>query len=145
MMSGEVLLTIGFVIVAILLTIVVIGLLYLLIAYMKDRSERNKVQNNKEMQNQLLSYISENEEKEFDYAFVSRKLNLSYKEIYKYLSFLSDEDKIVAQQKYLRKPILLSDNDIENFYWKVFIRSDKHPASKLGTLYSQNDESETSL
>lgn len=145
MMSREVLLTIGFVIVVILLTIVVIGLLYLLIAYMKDRRERDEVQNNKEMQSQLLSYIRENEENEFDYAFVSRKLNLSNKEIYKYLSFLSDEDKIDAQQKYLRKPILLSDNDIENFYWKVYIRCDKHPVSKLGTLYSQNDESETSL
>lgn len=144
-MNGEVLLTIVFVIIVILLTIVVIGLLYLLITYMKERSERNKVQKNKEIQSQLLSYIRENEENEFDYAFVSRKLNLSYKEIYKYLSFLSDEDKIVAQQKYLRKPILLSDNDIENFYWKVYIRSDKYPVSKLGILYSQNNESESSL
>lgn len=144
-MNGEVLLTIVFVIIVILLTIVVIGLLYLLITYMKERSERNKVQKNKEIQSQLLSYIRENEENEFDYAFVSRKLNLSYKEIYKYLSFLSDEDKIVAQQKYLRKPILLSDNDIENFYWKVYIRSDKYPVSKLGILYSQNNESELSL
>lgn len=144
-MSGEVLLRTVFIIVGILLTIVVIGLLYLSIAYMKNRRERSKVKNNREMHNKLLSYIKENEDNEFDYAFVSRKLNLSYKEIYKYLNFLSEADEIVAQQKHLRKPILLSDNDIENFYWKVYIRSDKHPASKLGTLYSSNEESDIAL
>ncbi|SHN62818.1 hypothetical protein SAMN02745728_01305 [Desulfovibrio litoralis DSM 11393] len=84
------------------------------------------------IQAKILSYISEHNGEEFDYAFVSKHFNLSKKQIYKILLNLENEKKIVAKQHRLRKPILLFNNDYENYYWKVYIRSEAHPRSELG-------------
>ena len=91
-----------------------------------------------QIKNKLLEYIAEQEGKEFDYIDISNQLKLSHKQLFKLLGELKKEEKIVAYQKYLRKPILLSINDYTNFYWKVYIRSDKHPHSKLGTLRNKS-------
>ena len=95
-----------------------------------SKTEKDKIKKD------LLLYIEEHdhEDEEFDYIRVSNQLSLSYKQVFKLLTELCNEEKIVFQQKYLRKPIILSLNDSKNLYWKVHIRSKKHPKSRLGEL-----------
>jgi hypothetical protein len=82
----------------------------------------------------MLVFISEHEGEEFDFEGVSNTWKLSKKQVYSLLLELMDEKSIIAHQKHLRKPILISPSDYENFFWKVFIRSEKYPNSKLGQL-----------
>ncbi len=87
-----------------------------------------------EIKSELLKCIAEQEGEAFNYGNVSKQLNLSFKQLFRFLNELHNEGKIVAHQKCLRKPILITMNDLTNFYWKVYIRSEKYPASKLGPL-----------
>ena len=86
------------------------------------------------IKNELLDYIAQHEDEEFDYCGVSEQLNLSHKQLFRLLGEVHNEERIVFEQKHLRKPILLSVGDAKNLYWKVYIRSEKHPRSKLGKL-----------
>ena len=86
------------------------------------------------IKSELLEYISKQENEGIGFVDLMGLWKLSYKQLGSLLGELLNEKEIVTYQKHLRKPILISVNDYENYYWKVFPRSEKHPNSKLGTL-----------
>lgn len=79
----------------------------------------------------LLSYIEGHNGEVFDYDFVSENLGIPRKQIFALLKQLRNERKIGNQQQYIRHPILLSDNDHTNFFWRVYIIADEQPRSEL--------------
>ena len=95
---------------------------------------QKRQEENIQVQERILSYVTIYEGQEFDYIHISKQLNLSHEQLFEHLLQLNRAGKIVAVQKYLRKPILLTKDDCINYYWKVFLTSDEHPHSELGTL-----------
>lgn len=115
---------------AIILVVAVIAVL--IYRYKKYRNEKIK-----KAKDEVLKYISLHEGEAFDFEYNCISQKIKRKQLYKILLQLKSEDIIVAHQRYLRKPILLSDNDYENFFWKVYILSKKYPQSMLGTLSAE--------
>ncbi|MFV0393692.1 MAG: hypothetical protein ACK5LC_04755 [Coprobacillaceae bacterium] len=91
------------------------------------KNRKNKIKK------QLLEIIVEREDQVFQFVKVSKKLNLSYRQLFRLLLELENEKKIVTYQKYPTKTILIVVSEYSNYYWKVYIRSEKHPVSKIGS------------
>lgn len=87
--------------------------------------QRRKAQENARQMQQILSYVAERDGEVFDFDSASETLGISRKEMHRHLFQLEQEHKIVAEQQYLRKPILISDSDYANYYWKVYLASDE--------------------
>lgn len=85
-------------------------------SYTKSRKARDA-----EGQAQLLAYISEQSGEEFSFAQAESALQLTRKELHRYLLALETAGKIKPEQKHLRKPILITDSDYENYYWKIHV------------------------
>lgn len=108
-----------------LLMIIVILLITMIIfALFWNHVKVRKAQENTRQMEILLSYIEEHNGAILDYTFVSENLGIPRKQIFKLLLQLEQKGKIRAQQQFLRKPVLLSDNDYANYFWIVSIASD---------------------
>jgi hypothetical protein len=103
-------------------------------AEIPSAGEKSHAKKTVQMKEKMLSYIAGHEGEEFDYMSVAKQLNISYKELFQYLSELEKRHRIVVVQHYLRKPILITEDDYINYFWKIYIPSDEHSHSELGSL-----------
>ena len=81
----------------------------------------------------MLVFISEHEGEEFDFEGVSNMWKYPKTGVFS-TNWTVGWREYSNASKNLRKPILISPGDNENFFWKVFIRSEKYPNSELGWL-----------